>query len=269
MQYGVVHTLVTPAGTLTFNQTSGDRLVLSGISGADGAAIRPVVEPLAQRDGAIVGNAYLGALYPVLEGQIVSSSATGRNTLEDQLRGHLSSILRADGTWQWTPAGGSARQRTVRLFQPPMLGNEPGVTLRSFQFGLICADPLAYSQTQTTSGLAGQGTAFTVTNGGTVETWPVLRVTGPATNPKVVNVTTGKTIELDASSYTVASGTYVDIDTRAETIVDSAGASQLSKMDMTVSTFWPLKSGANSVRLDATGTGAGTRLDASYRDAWL
>jgi hypothetical protein len=85
---------------------------------------------------------------------------------------------------------------------------------------------------------------------GTAPTWPVLRVTGPCSNPVITHVTTGRTL---AVQVTLAAGEWVELDTRPgwRTVLrNNGGASPLtptSRIDL-----FRLTTGLNEIRWTAT-----------------
>ena len=175
------YVLTTPAGTLTFNAASGDRYHLTGVAGMDAADLRGGGGILSQRDGGIAGSRFQQPLFITIEGVFVAGTEAGRTTLEKNMRAYLRSLHRADGTLTYTPTGLTARQRTVRLAAGPA---HTGGYLKSFQFVLEAADPIAYSTTLNTSAnITVNGAAVNVTNNGDTATWPILRLHGLGHEP--------------------------------------------------------------------------------------
>ncbi len=124
-QIQIPYSLVTPAGTLTFNAEDGsDNYFLSEVQGMDGAALRSTYDPLPNRDGAYVYPSFRGAALPVLIGEIriPDGNLTTRKTLMDNLLSYTDSIRNADGTLKWTPTGDTERSLTVRMLDAPMIG---------------------------------------------------------------------------------------------------------------------------------------------------
>ena len=260
------YVLATPAGTLTFNATSGDRYWLSNVSGMDSTDLRGGGSVLSQRDGGIAGTRFQQPLFITFEGQFVADTVTSRTLLEKNMRTYLRSLHRTDGTLTYTPTGLPARQRTVRLAAGP---DHSGGYLKSFQFVLEAPDPLAYSTTLTTSAnITVNGAAVNVTNGGDVATWPTLQLHGAVTNPIIKNNTTGKTLELDYSGLVVADGTYVEANTRNETVLLTTGVSKIGALDPLTSEFWQLAVGVNAIEVDGTSPGANAKGVVVFRDAY-
>jgi len=109
----------------------------------------------------------------------------------------------------------------------------------------------------------------TITNDGSVETWPTWTVFGPGSGIALRNLTTGKNLLL--STMTLATGQYIEIDTRPgfKTVKRDDGTNLWSFVDFG-SALWPLARGANRVRLEMSGTVPLTsRLRLSYKRRFL
>lgn len=268
---GVLHEIVTPAGTLTFNQRGvAEYLRFTAVDGMDLAVLGRELQPLGARDGvAPPPNAFRDALYPAFAGDIVADTLTARRQKHEELRSRLAAITNADGTLKWTPSGASVRQRTVRVYEGPFI--RQGDKLDTFQFTLVAADPLAYSTVeQTSADIAVNGAAVNVTNGGDAPTWPKLRIYGAVTNPVLKNNTTGKRVEFDYNGgLVVPDGTYLEIDTRmSQAVLASTGASQIGALDPLVSEFWQLAVGVNAVELDGSSPGVNAKAVVIWRDGY-
>lgn len=149
----VQYDLVTPGGTINFNDTGTDlfndygvdEYYITDIQGLDGAPIRAPVDNRPQTHGGLVHPFFKGPRRITVEGALmIRSTRIGnavrilRNQMEDDLFDALESILDVDGTLGWTPAGGSARLLTVRNEIPLEFR---GIELKTFTFGLIAANP--------------------------------------------------------------------------------------------------------------------------------
>ena len=163
-----------------------------------------------------------------------------------------------------------------------------GGFVKDFLISLICADPLLYSSTlNTQSGtgsVASSGAAFplvfninfgagsgavvsiTATNAGNFPTYPIVRITGPVTNPWLTNTTTNAVLFLD--NLDLLAGEYVDIDMRARTVVKNDGTNQYSHVRFPDSNWIYLQTGANILELRSASTTSSSTLTANWRDAW-
>lgn len=86
----------------------------------------------------------------------------------------------------------------------------------------------------------------TLTVGGTLCVRPTITLTGPLTNPRVENVTTGEFVQYNGA---IAAGDTVTIDLSTGTAVTDSGASRTHLL--TGNTRWLLVVGDNEVRLTA------------------
>lgn len=261
------YALVTPLGAINFNPDPNEGLYLTDVAGLDGATMRSDVENLPQRDGAYVFDTLRGARYPVLTGEIrVLSSLAARLTTMDQLVQYTDAIRVADGSLTWTPTGLSdQRVVTVRLLDAITITGQ-GV-LKSFQIPLVAADSLAYSATQQSSNRTTTGT-LNVVVAGTANTWPVITIHGPITNPVVTNTLTGETI--DMTGLTLGTTVSRVVDCKAETVVDGGGVNKISDLVPATTTFFPLYQGVtNPISLAGSGTGANTKMTVAFNNAYV
>jgi len=274
---GIPYQLVTPLGTLDFNQyTLADHYRLVDVDGMDAAELRPSVHELSQADGARIGSGYRGRIVMSFGGEIKFSTIPQRRVLGDRIAAWLPAIDRADGTLKWTPTGLTERQRTVRLFDGPRSPGRAGTLIKQFQFALVAGDPLAYSITEDTATGANSSatlTAYAVcSNDGLTETWPRIRVNGPFTDlVSVGDVAGGRLINFGAGLSLVA-GKYLEIETNParRKIVDSDGNLRYAKLTVATSIWpWLAPGAAASLRAQATsGMTAASTIQVWWRDAW-
>lgn len=293
-EIAIPYELETPRGTLEFNPTPipGDNyLRLSAVEGLSGGVVRSTVEPVPQRDGATVFDAFRGAMYPILRGQVKAADLTDRRERIEELEALTDSILRADGILRWTPTGAAERRLTVRLLEAVQISAGPGV-IKEFQLALVAGDPTVYAELEQTADSAaltvGGGGAevfphgfpysygdfsgggnVNVTNGGTVPTFPIVEVYGPITGPAVYNVTTGKVVSFPGLS--IGAGDYLEVDMRRETaeLNGSPDVNMIRYLDVAGSEFFALEPGVNAIRLSGTGFDAATIARVKWRDAYL
>lgn len=179
-------------------------------------------------------------------------------------------------------------QETRRLFGRPrrstfetarIIGNRVDGSLEYF-----AADPRWYSDTLHTQGLVlavattgrgynksfdygygGSGSSGTVVivNDGSIGTLPVVRFTGPVTNPFIENVTTDKTLRL---AYTLLTGEFIDVDFAEATVLLGGTASRYYAKS---GDFFELIPGDNEVRFGADAYDAAASATVDWRDAWI
>lgn len=105
--------------------------------------------------------------------------------------------------------------------------------------------------------------------GGSANSYPVIRINGPITNPLITNETTETSLEF-ADGTVIDMNDWWEIDTRAGTIVDAAGDNQLGSLstDSSLSQFYLLREreAPSGNVITATGTNASdvTSITISY-----
>lgn len=146
------YTLVTPGGTIAFNDGADDQFYIQNIpSGLGGKPIRPPQDLVAFGDGGRSYKFWKGPRHILFEGVLLVTSMPPCpelvpiwNQMEEQLDAALESI--ADdttdtGTLTWTPAGVSARSLTVRCEVELDVQPDQNYLVRTFHFGLLADDP--------------------------------------------------------------------------------------------------------------------------------
>jgi len=115
-----------------------------------------------------------------------------------------------------------------------------------------------------TFGSVSTGGEGDLSNAGTFQTGPVVNITGPVTNPKLTNVTTGEVWEYNG---TVASGDYLLVDMEDRTVLLNGTASRYSNLTA-ASVFWDLEPGTNTIQYRASAYTASTATF-TWRSAWV
>lgn len=139
----------------------------------------------------------------------------------------------------------STAEKTVTL-NPAALGG----------FSLPVTLPFSFS--------GGEDGTETATNAGNMDTYPTIRLTGPLTNPRIENITTGRGLQLN---LTVNAGSYVDIDMKNKTIVQAGVTNRIAAMTDDSKWFW-LQSGANTLTLNTSVSGEAGNAVVTWRDAY-
>jgi len=151
---------------------------------------------------------------------------------------------------------------------------------------LHATDPRLYAQgASSSSASSGSGTvALSVTNGGNVETRPVVVLTGPQTVPQITNTTIGATVAF-ATGTTIATGDQVVIDfSTPHTVQYFTGGitnapwnggtgpvySVYNWLDQSATSWWTLLPGVNALSLATTsGSLAAGALQVWHADATI
>jgi len=261
-EFGVPMTLVTPAGTSTFNGT-GDGLYLDDISVR--RDVRAPVDDVPQRSGGIIHPFFTGASFITATARIQAEAGfSTRRSSMDTLRGNLLSLLKptaaqlvASCRLRWVPSGANERMYdAVRLYDMPPPETWNGIIKRQ-QFTLVCPYPYALDLTQTTTNIPTSGTT-TIANAGNAPMFPVLKMNGGTGT--ITNTTTGEGIELSGATVSA----YAEIDCFQETaFADGSGANLQGKIVQASSTFFALAPGNNV--MDA----ATVSTDVLFQAAWV
>lgn len=175
-----------------------------------------------------------------------------------QFSSPVSGTAHAPITVQWVAPSGILESATLHsaAVQASDEGSEPGVGF-DWDFSLDFTDSPPIG-------------TLAVANAGTTDAYPLLRLYGPCTGPRIANVTQGKTLDFDAG-YVIAAGHFVEIDTRAKTIrLDGdAAASVYDELDFPASAWWSLSPGDNEIRFYPVSFSTPSYAAVEYRDAYL
>lgn len=290
VELGAVYIITGPDGTRAVlndpddpdfvGYTTGD----DGVTGLERAGVRESADVLPEADGGVHGAFRYDRLAFTLKGIILPE--LGASPLQQAKLLRATDAMLADATLEWAPSSAPPVRVNFRQQQPTRItGRRP----KGFMVAGVSEDPLIYSQQlhaeeisptaasgggfsspltsplASTAGIAGQ---ILATNLGIRPTWPLFTITGPATNPSITNVTTGKTLSL---IYTLGVGEYLEVDTnpRRRTIRLNGTGNRYDALDFAGSEWFPLEPGENDLRvgLDAGG-GGGSLFAVDWRDAW-
>lgn len=287
LDQGVPYTITTPLGDISVNPNgfTGNGFFIPDAIDADKTA-EADISARGFGDGSVIGDTTIPGLrygVPIL---VQHPEDADREALENQLRGYVSSMRRADGTITWTAKDGTTRtMRGVRALSVPRPTDRIGVFKR-FEFELACPRPYVEGdevETESTGlDLTGSGQIFpdelpwqfnssgggllTCPNPGSTDEWPVFRITGPVSAPEIVRIDTQQRIVLEGLA--LASGDYVDVDMFARSIIMNGTTSVRGTMRPRTSSFFSIPPGGTDVRLVGTGFTAETKITAYTRGAY-
>jgi hypothetical protein len=129
-------------------------------------------------------------------------------------------------------------------------------------FSLPFSLPLALTATTDTG-------AYTVSNLGSIPSHFVARLYGPCSGPVLKNESTGEEIRF-TTTLSLASGEYVEIDTRERTAnLLSTENSRLSMLDFAATSWWRIEPGETEIRYAPQISSPGAAAVITYRPAWL
>jgi hypothetical protein len=289
IQFDTKFTITGPDGaTVVFNDPTDPEYVgvLTELTGFDMPEVRENADNLVQMDGGIHGDFFFGRRPFTMSGRILPiTDATDRNHKITHLQRAVTA-LRGDAIVTFTPDGGQEQFLAARVQQPLRIS---GNWIKDFQIAMVAADPRRYSTVLESSTVAADATAgvggfsfnlhfpinfgaasptgqVLVENNGNMETWPVLTITGPGTNPSIYNASTDQRITF---AYTLAAGETLVVDTLNRTVKLNGVTDRYSALDFTNTEWWPLVPGVNDIRLAFASYSAGATLKVDWRHAWL
>jgi hypothetical protein len=109
------------------------------------------------------------------------------------------------------------------------------------------------------------GNTVTITNNGTLQSWPIVYLNGPLTNPIIQNDTLGRFIRLDV---TLPALSQIVINMQSRTIIRDAATNIIgAKTDQ--SRFWWLEKGTNVIKLITNSNSDLGNAQVQYRDAYV
>lgn len=115
---------------------------------------------------------------------------------------------------------------------------------------------------------------FQLDNFGHVPVYPQWKITGPGSNPIIINQETGEYIALiNNGGITLDSGQFITIDTEAKTIMLNDGTNLMSKLDWG-SSFFPIPANGvfeegTSIKVEMPGATTESSIEVRYRYQYL
>lgn len=248
--------------------------------------IREVVQPYVDASGTLDSTMFHDASTANLRGVVLNESGISRRSTLQRIMAHMVPSQRSFVHWQLNDEVDErcVQVRVSRVSRPIEKHNRiyfnislvvPKGIIESSKIQSKIIGPsgtaaevgrnynLSFDRTYPLSNPIG-GTD--VENSGNTTAWPRILLMGDCTNPRLRNLTTGK--EYDFSGATIPAGTWWTIDTVNRTIVDQNGVTQMDKLDFTVSEWWGLEPGTNTLIFEPDTFGAGGAW-LLWRHAWI
>jgi hypothetical protein len=266
--------------SITFAEGTG--FALTGIPGLEIPGIRLSSYDLPGENFGLHTNALYGKRAFALQGMVIGVDGQDFIAKRDALITALS-VLTGPQVLTFTLSNGQTKQITAVLtaldFTP-----QPGIPVAApFNASFEAAFPyLESTELHTVSmGLVlpgggkvppdtmpaaigkSSGQLSYLTNNGNAPTYLMARITGPVTNPTIHNQTLNEELRF---TITLASGAYLDIDSKRKTITDNTGRNRYGVLSGQWSSLPP---GTHTMKLIAESIDPAAQLSISWRDAWL
>lgn len=227
------------------------------LGGTGVPAPRTWLEQLPYEHGAL----YIGMKYPErqLTAQVVLKAQTYAERL--QLEAELADVIGTHrGLLRLDIALPSGEQRRIYGVVTDGLQYQPesliGPTARRLAIAFTCPDPLFRSVTATRVTLPNWGSSGSFAYYGTAPTYPTFEITGPVTNPQIVNLNTGAKLKF---LVTLAANQTLTITTapgHKAAVVKTVSGDSITFADVTTSItpdsmIWAIERRGNAVLMTA------------------
>lgn len=283
VEFDVAQSLITPYATIPLNQPDGTTGYLFQVQ--DDYKIVPSLrvtqDAMSQRDGSVLHPRFKTGLVASFSleyligvaGSLDTQPACDSDlrTMHEMLTGALNSIRDLGPTNQrlsWSPSG--AGDRMLDFIQA-LAWTEPSIVDGVTRVALSVESPFPYAidVTQTETDISDGAGPTTLTNDGTADFYPVMKVLGPTTAFTITNTTTGLAVVYDSTrpgAAAISSGDYAEIDFFRGTIFLNGSSSDLiAGLDPTSTDLFPLVyegGGVNDIEI----TGADVQI--LWNRAW-
>jgi hypothetical protein len=275
--------MIIGVNSFTLNDpTSANPVTLDEpIAGLSMPPIRTSSGTYSGRDGGYVGAQFYGMRLITMTGFIFGSPAL----VESTRRAFEAAV--ATGTILLTITTNAGNQYLANCYLDSLdIPINRSLTKAPFNLSLIAPDPTIYDNsasglnTATIVPVNGGGLTWpitwnpvtwlpgglptTITNSGNVIAYPVITLTGSATNPTITNTTTGQLFSI--LGLTTTGTDVITIDMANRTVLLNGGS--ILGYVTTTSSWWPLLVGGNSIKL-TTGNSSDTVTGTlSYRSGY-
>lgn len=106
----------------------------------------------------------------------------------------------------------------------------------------------------------------TATNDGDNDAWPTIQIYGPCSKPKITNIRTGESIELDVTLASSSDAALISYDQDSLSVV--AGNQNVYDKLTSSSTLFKIKPGDNPLTFTGASVGIGSYATVSFFDSW-
>lgn len=256
-----------------------DRWLEPNVTGLDAPEYRENSYDRAGEHGGVIGGQLYGMRIITLPGKLLGTSPADYLVM----RRELQAVCAIKTTAQGDPILKKITMQTLDgktlttygVTRKPVIGSE-GIDWCSYQVTVVCPHPELLGDALTSGQMVVKrnvGTPFpwifdptiefapsgggvaTIDNTGTMDTWPILELTGVLTNPTIIHDQSGRQLRLN---WTTTATDKIEVDMREHTVVLNS-AQSLMGVKSTDSDWFGMDEGINTYRLttdDPTDTGS-------------
>lgn len=277
VSWEVPFSLITPQGTLALNSqiafSAGNGMYILNPQGCSTSIeLRLTDDFIPEQDGEQPHPRYWGG-YVMNLGLLLMENANMPacdellQEMSDNLMKHIRAYTRPpappnDARVYWTPNGEAQRMLKDAVindgYQTQLI--DGGATQTVFQ--VKSPYPYALTQAETTTALDA-----TLTNGGTADMWPVIKVYGATSSFTITNSSvtdeSGNALQIIYDGTAIGGGDYVEIDCFNGTVFENGDGANLSgSIDFLSTDYFWLQPGDNDITI------VGATADVLWADAW-
>jgi Phage tail protein len=267
-------------GSVSFNDN--DNFLVSEVSGLEMPSMRVSSFDLAGQHFGVFVSAFYGKRAFSIKGWVRGVDVNDFLTKKDTL---LAAINLIDGEEDifFTLANGKQVKITAIATNVEFRQRSGEINASQFSISFVASFPFLVGQVENSTNLVlgtggggkvpsdtmpsglsmGNSGSVTIINNGNAPYFPMVRFTGPVTNPTIQNLTNGKSIRLNA---TLLAGEYIDVDFKRKKVTDNYGSNRYSTKS---GDWWYLSPGNNALRFSADVYDANSLATVTSRDSYL
>lgn len=277
-------------GVSTLDISDGVKYIVSSFAGTGMPPARNLTQRGPLQDGATQVGYRLDPRYIRFSLLAIAGTTAAMHDRREELIGFLQPGALLNLRWTFSNSSGSVTRQIDCYYNGGLDMASETLTKYSarYPFELVAPDPTWYDPTGVTvtfpvsysgtggvvprlipmtvgSTSLGVSTTATLDGNNAAKAYPTIIVTGPVTDFKIVNNTTGEKLDFTGNSIGGANTWTIDTRFGYKTVTDQASANQISKLttDSNLSTFH-LEPGVNSLSVTGTGPSSATAVTMQY-----
>lgn len=288
-------TIGTAGNLIRFNDDSGTPYFRMRSRTPSRRELREFEAVLPEGSGVNDTTSFIGKMYMVLEGTMYPDDENGFHEGRETLRKLASLEVSQDDTdsdvgyvpYKWDENVG--KQLFLKVMYADMSENtrfgikQPFRLLCKIKYPVITSQDSKSVDLRLVDTVPGGGAAFPVqfpvmfgasssqgqgslTNDGDIGAWPSMVIYGPIQRPKITNVTTGQSIELDVNLASGSDTCIVNYD-QDSLEISASNVNKYGKLT-TDSVLFKIEPGQNDLTLTGQSIGSGAYATVSFNDSW-
>lgn len=243
---------------------SGAKWYITGEKGwTEMPALKQQTLDLVGQHGGVVMPSYFSPRAIVLSGTCRASTPDGATTARNTLSSVMAALTGVGG-WMRVTEGSQTLRAGVKIAGAVRMDPPNGTGSFQFEIPLTAEDPRKYSETVTTVTKTGSTTTtHEVTNGGTIDTYPIVTLggAGPINITNLDDVFANSTVK-SIGPYNMNTGTVIDFQRKS---VRYSGSDHYYKLDLAATNWWSIPAGVGAITVSM----GAVPMTFAYRDAYI